>query len=102
MPNPPFGASAPTPCTDVQRLQAAVNDMDALAQQGFSEISAIARLVLLALKSPDGYRHPELIVRALRVIWGKADDIQDCINARAEDVGCHHIDEDDMRRGHAL
>lgn len=92
------GVDTPTPSTDIRRLQAAVYDMDCLAQGGFSEISAIAKLALAAMETPDGYRHPETIAQALRAIWGKADDIENCINCEAEEVGCNYRDPNTQRR----
>lgn len=87
-----MATSNSTPCTDLRRLQAAITSMDACAQDAFSEISAIAKLAMMAMETPDGYRHPETIVSALRAIWGKADVAQDSINYEAEEVGCGYID----------
>ena len=84
------------------KLRAAIIDMDALSQSGFSEISAVARLALLSFENPESYQHPELVIQALRSIWGKADDIENCINGRAEEVGCNYIDLNDRRRSEAL
>src|ERR1700730_3630776 len=78
---------------DVKDLRNSIELMDSLSSTGLSEISAIARLALIALESPMGYQHPEIIANALRAIWGKADDIQNCINAEAESVGCNYRDE---------
>lgn len=87
-----------SPCNDLRRLQAAVYDMDCLANGGFSEITAIARLALLALETPDGYRHPEIIAQALNAILGKAENIESCINYEAEEVGCNYQDPNTERR----
>lgn len=38
----------------IQGLRDAVNTMDSLSQNGFSEIAAIAKLALRSLESPDG------------------------------------------------
>lgn len=95
------GVDTPTPCNDLRRLQTAVFDMDCLAQGGFSEISAIAKLALAALETPDGYRHPETIAHALRAIWGKADDTENHINGQAEEVGCNYRDPNADRRSAA-
>lgn len=53
---------------DIHRLQVAIMNMDSLAQGGFSEISAIAKLALVAMETPYGYLHPETIAQALRAI----------------------------------
>jgi hypothetical protein len=92
------GTSAPTPSNDLHRLQAAVTDMDALAQQGFSEILAIAKLALAAMETPDGYRQPETIAQALRAICGKAAAIENDINCQAEEVGCNYRNPNTSRR----
>lgn len=84
--------------TDPRLLQAAITDMDSFSQSGFSEISAIAKLALAALETPDGYRFHENIALALRAIWGKADDIENCINCRAEEAGCNYSDPGRERR----
>ncbi|ATE59099.1 hypothetical protein [Thauera sinica] len=98
MAHPALGAPAPTPCNNLRRLQAAITDMDGFAQGGLSEISAIAKLALAAMETPDGYRHPEMIAQALSAIWGKAESIENCINTTAEKVGCNYRDPDAERR----
>lgn len=92
------GASAPSKSNDIRRLQAAVYDIDALSQCGFSEISGIAKLALVALEHPDGYLHPEIIAQAFSAIWSKAENIENCINSEAEEVGCNYSDQDAERR----
>lgn len=79
--------------TDLHKLHGVIEDMDALAQGGFSEIRAIAKLALAALQTPEGYLYIENIVQALLAIQGKAEDINNCINCAAEDVGCNFKDE---------
>jgi len=92
-------AATPTAAkADVKTLRNTVQTMDSLSQDGFSEISAIARLALAMLEQPDGYRHPELIAMALRNIWAKSDLIADCIGCEAEAVGCNYVDEALQRR----
>jgi hypothetical protein len=83
---------------EVQKLRNAVEFMDCLSQSGFSEISSIAKLALSRLETPDGYRHLDNIVNALKAIWGKADDIQNCTNSEAEQVGCNYVDDAQRRR----
>ncbi|MEF8755080.1 MAG: hypothetical protein V5B60_14320 [Accumulibacter sp.] len=96
--HPDTCATAPTHCDDLVRLQAAVLDMDSLSQEGFSAISAIAKLALAAMEGPSASRDHEAIAGALRAIWGKADDIENCINSRAEEVGCNYRDPNTERR----
>jgi len=90
--------STPSKSNDIKRLHAAVYDMDCLAQGGFSEIAAIAKLAMVALETQDGYLHPENIANALRTIWGKAYDIENCVNYAAEEVGCNYVDPHTKRR----
>lgn len=88
----------PTTGEHVKKLRLAVETMDGLSQDGFAEIAAIAKLALQSLESPDGYRHIDNIVHALKAIWGKAEDVQNCINCEAEGVGCNYVDAAERRR----
>jgi len=80
--------------TDLDKLHIVIEDIDAIAHGGFSGIAAIAKLALAALQTPGGYRDPENIVQALKVIWDKAQDVQNLINCEAESVGCNHKNEE--------
>ncbi len=82
--------SKPIDQPSIADLRATIRDIDALSQEGFSQISAIASLALLAMKD-DPARNAVDVEHALRVICGKANDIEDCINAEAERVGCNHV-----------
>ncbi|MCO6427121.1 hypothetical protein [Nitrosomonas communis] len=85
--------------TDIEiKLRFTLFNIDALSQDGLSEISSISRLALASLETPEGYRHMDDIANALRAIWSKAEDIQGCINAQAEDVGCNYVDNAQSRR----
>lgn len=84
----------------IDSLSDTIRVIDSLSQEGFSEISSIARLALAALETPDGYLNPEIIAQALRAIFGKAIDIKNSINCEAEGVGCHYVD-DSLRRRNA-
>lgn len=83
---------------EITKLRTVITEMDALSQEGFSEISAIAELALAALETPDGYSKIENIVQALQVIRKRAMDIENCVNATAEAVGCNYEDEALKRR----
>jgi hypothetical protein len=85
-----MNALAPIPSNDPETLQSAISDIDCLAQTGFSEISAIAKLALASMEVPDSYRNPETIAQALRIIVGKAGDSEASISREAEDVGCNY------------
>ncbi len=84
--------------TEAQKLRNTITTIDALSQEGFSEIAAIAHLALARLETPDGYRHIDDIAHALDAICGKASDIEGCINYEAETVGCHYVNERRRRR----
>ncbi|PHV11505.1 hypothetical protein [Chitinimonas sp. BJB300] len=86
---------------EIHQLRNAVKSMDRLSQDGLSEMTAIARLALAWLETPDSYQHMDNIAYALQMIWGKADDIQNSINAQAEEVGCHYVDDARHRRWNA-
>lgn len=90
-------ASAPT----IQKLRNTVEGIDALSQNGFSKISAIARLALLALEKPDGYLR-EGIAHAIEAIEDIAVNIEDCISNAAEEVGCNYRNEPQLRRNAAM
>ena len=92
----PRAADASAATTD--KLCNAVESMDGLSQDGFSEIAAIAKLALAWLEKPDAYRHMDVTANALSAIWGKAEDIQNCINSQAEEVGCNYVDDAQSRR----
>lgn len=83
---------------DVQKLRNIINDMDCLSQIGFLEISAVAKLALSHLETPDCYRDLENIANAFHVIAAKANDIRNCIGVEAEGVGCGYSDDAQRRR----
>ena len=87
--------------TQIRDLRNAVGWMDCLAQGGFSEISAIAKLALARLETPEGYRHLDVIASALMVIWSKAEDTQKAITDHAEEFGCAYVDEAEQLRSAA-
>lgn len=81
---------------ELRLLRNAVNTMDALSQEGFDQIIAISRLIMRSLETPD----PDLndISFAVKAIKGKADDIMNCINCEAENVGCNYKDDTTRKR----
>lgn len=87
---------------EVQELRRTVESMDSLSQEGFSEISFIAKIAISALKTPGGYQHMDDIANAFKAIWVRADDIRNCINCEAESVGCNYTNDDQRRRQDAL
>ena len=86
---------------DILKLRSIVQEMDCLSQGGFSRIAAVAKLALTRLETPAGHQHIEDIANVLELIWGTADDVQNCINHAAETVGCCCVDESEIRRREA-
>jgi hypothetical protein len=72
--------------------------MDCLSQGGFSKISSLAQLVLMALATPEAYLHPDNIANALKAVRNIADDVQNCISCEAENVGFNYRDDEGSRR----
>ncbi len=69
-----------------------ITRMDALAQDGFSAVAAIAKRALQGLDAADGtLPHPEDMATALRAIWGKAEQFGNDINTKAEEAGCNWV-----------
>lgn len=89
----------PSTAPSIEDLLDTIRTMDALSQEGFSQIAAIASLALLAMKTaaPNDLAN---VAQALRTIRGKATDIENCINTEAELVGGNYVDAD--RRGKLL
>ncbi|MFN3071950.1 hypothetical protein ACKWMY_28110 [Serratia sp. J2] len=90
------------PCKDMNRLHAAITDIDCLSQQAFSEIAAAADLLLHWMESPEGYQRPDVIAAALSSISHKAQQTLENIGLEAESVGCEYVDLDSKRRFAAL
>ena len=82
----------------VPQLRDAIESMDSLSESGFSEIASIAKMALAYLETPNVALHVEDIANALSAIQGKAEDIKNCINYQAEEVGCNYVDKAKIRR----
>lgn len=78
-----------TPAPDVKRLRGVITDMGAISQGGFTDIATVAQMALLWLDSPNKAAHMEVVAQALKLIWCRAEDAENSINAVAEDVGCN-------------
>lgn len=90
-------AQTPDP-KEMRELRNTVELMDALSQEAFAQISAIAKLAVWSLESPDGYQHIELVANALKAIWGQADDALENVNRQADLIGCSYLDRSERRR----
>lgn len=84
--------------TDLESLREAVHNMDAMSQEGFSEIKAIARLAMAALLTPEGQRDTEAMAGALQAIHNRAEMSESALNWEAEQVGCQYTAVDTVRR----
>ncbi|RFC37765.1 MAG: hypothetical protein DID92_2727743064 [Candidatus Nitrotoga sp. SPKER] len=89
-------ASAPTPT--LSTLKETINAMDGLAQTGFSQIEAIAKLAMAYMEMPEAYRHTEILAVAFEAIWNKAFEMNECISGEARFVGCERTDQGMLRR----
>ncbi|RQO68248.1 hypothetical protein DBR44_16370 [Aquitalea sp. FJL05] len=81
---PPLSPDHPA----IRDLRHAVELMDCLSQEGFGQIAAIARCAEVYLGHGPEALQRETVATVLRAICGKADDIQNCINVQADEVGC--------------
>jgi hypothetical protein len=82
----------------IEKLGEAIENIDAMSQDGFSEIAAVAGLALSRLETPEGLLNLEDIAYALQLIRSKAQDIEAGINWEAEQVGCNYKDAAMLRR----
>jgi hypothetical protein len=89
------------PSEDLEAAKEATRMMDELSHSGFSRINGLARLCLLSLENPEGYRSVEALAAALVTICEIAEDTKNLINSEAGDVGCGHQDEAWRRRADA-
>ncbi len=90
-----------TKSTDAEDLQCAVYDMHAMAQDGLSEIAAIAKLALAAMESPTNQPGMDTLARAFSAIWTRAEHLDGCIATEAITRGCASEDIDARRRAEA-
>lgn len=80
------------------KLEESINIMDCFSQEGFERIGAIAKLCLMAMKTPDFWAHPDNLEHALAAIEYTANDMANCINSQAETFGCHYTGNSDDSR----
>lgn len=78
----------------VSTLRGVITDIDALSQEGFSQIKAIASLAALTIENGDIQAGQiDDIYQALRAIMHKAQEIENCINTEAENVGSSYTED---------
>ena len=74
----------------IAKLGETINLLDCLAQDGFSKISAIAKLARRSLETPEGHQHIGDIFSALEAIAHTADEYENSINYEAESAGFNY------------
>ncbi|MDI9803991.1 hypothetical protein [Citrobacter koseri] len=85
------------PSSDLNKLRAAVTDMDSLSQTAFNQIAAISTLLLCWLKTPQGQANTGITAEALNCITYLAQSTRENIEQEADDVGCAY--DDDSKKG---
>ncbi len=90
----PTGSGEPT----TTRLRAAVIDMESIATTALDEIHAIATLALAYLETPQGYKNPDAVAKALEVVVDRSSVSSDSIAHEAEQVGAHQENPSWLRR----
>ncbi len=93
-------AGRKTPSGD--ELRAALDGINAMANEGIGEIAAMARMACLAFESPDTYAHylNEMAI-VLDSISNRASQLMNDIGCEAESVGCTSLTDAERRRGMA-
>lgn len=86
--------------SEVRSLKSKIQTLDAISQEGFGGISAIALLARRSFETPDGASGcgMETLAQALTSICDTADRSMDSINAEAEEVDAAWVDPAFMRR----
>lgn len=88
--------------TNLTTLQTTITDMDAFSQSGFSQIAAIAKLMMRNLEVSGGHVEIMEFITLLNSIWEKAEDSKNYINCEAENVGCNYVDDVERKRSIAI
>lgn len=86
--------------SEVRSLKSKIQTLDAISQEGFGGIGAIALLARRSFETPDGASGcgMETLAQALTSICDKADRSMDAINAEAEEVDAAYIEPAFRRR----
>lgn len=87
--------------SDLNKLRAAVTDMDTLSQTAFNQIAAISTLLLSWLETPRGQVDSEVTAEALNCIAYLAQSTCENIGQEADGVGCAFDDDSQRRRSEA-
>ncbi|WP_289241397.1 hypothetical protein [Delftia sp.] len=82
----------PRPPPSAEHFTQVVTEVDRLVQQGCAEISALSRMALLWLETPETSNHLEVLASALRTIRNSADMLASETSGEVVAVGCsHHV-----------
>ena len=78
----------PRPPPSAEHFTQVVTEVDRLVQQGCAEISALSRMALLWLETPETSNHLEVLASALRTIRNSADMLASETSGEVVAVGC--------------
>ncbi|WP_313238361.1 hypothetical protein [Delftia acidovorans] len=82
----------PRPPPSAEHFTQVVTEVDRLVQQGCAEISALSRMALLWLETPETSNRLDALASALRTIRNSADMLASETSGEVVAVGCsHHV-----------
>ncbi|MBD9585282.1 MULTISPECIES: hypothetical protein [Delftia] len=82
----------PRPPPSAEHFTQVVTEVDRLVQQGCAEISALSRMALLWLETPETSNRLDVLASALRTIRNSADMLASETSGEVVAVGCsHHV-----------
>lgn len=79
--------------SDLHKCHEAINSIDCMSQTQLGQISALCTAMLRAMETPGFWRHPLNVAEMLGLIKYTADDLMNCVNCVAENVGCNFVDD---------
>lgn len=83
---------------DVERLKEALDDIDSMCQIQLDQIQSVVNVMFRAMETPAFWGAPTLLQDLLALVQYLAGDLQNYVNAAAENVGCNHIDKAERAR----
>jgi len=88
--NPTHGQKEQPTTKTIGELGETIRLLDCFAQDGFSKISAIAKLARRSLENPEGHQQIGDVFSALEVIAHTADEYENTIGYEAESAGFNY------------
>lgn len=79
--------------SDLHKCHDAISSIDCMSQTQLGQISALCTAMLRAMETPGFWRHPLNVAEMLGLIKYTADDLMNCVNCVAENVGCNFVDD---------